>query len=247
MLIDAHCHLDKYLHKRFGGNIERILREIELYGILSLSNSMDISSHRINKQIAKKCKYVIPTFGIHPWNAHKYVGKKDLVKKLIRNSDFIGEIGLDFFFIKDKCQHDAQKKIFELFLEESEDKLISVHTKGAEKETFDLLRDYGKRKVIIHWYSGNLGPLKQMISERYYFTVGPELLVSPHIKKIAQAIPLDRILTETDNPGGPASFLGSNCSPKLVKQLIPALAKAKRQPLEELERKIEETFSKLIS
>lgn len=208
MLIDAHTHLDRYLFKRFGEDITPILKQIEKYKILTISNSMDLTSYMTNRRISRKSKYIVPAFGIHPWNAYRYVDKTDLVQKLIRESKIIGEIGLDHSFVKDKGKYPSQRKIFELFLSKTKNKIISLHTKGAEKDVLDLLRTYGNNRVIIHWYSGSLDILEEMTEEGYYFSTSPEIKFSDHIKKIVKEIPLDHILTETDNPGGPQSYMG---------------------------------------
>ena len=65
MLIDAHSHLDRYLLLRFGRNIDPVLQQIEEQKILTIANSMDVTSYKTNCKIAEKNKYVIPAFGIH--------------------------------------------------------------------------------------------------------------------------------------------------------------------------------------
>ena len=97
------------LCKKFGGDISPVLRQIEEQEILTISNSMDIASYRTNCKIAKMSKYVLPTFGIHPWNAHRYVNKTELVKKLIDKTEIVGEIGLDYYYMKDKTKYPAQR------------------------------------------------------------------------------------------------------------------------------------------
>ena len=178
MLIDAHCHLDRYLHKRFGSTILPILRQIEEHQILTISNSLDLTSYKINCRIARKNRYVIPAFGIHPRNAHRYVDRVGLVKKLISKTEIVGEIGLDHYYVKESARYSAQAKIFRFFLSETRDKVVSVHTKGAERAALALLRRYENEKVIIHWFSGDLEVLADMIKEGYYFSIVPEVKFS---------------------------------------------------------------------
>jgi len=202
VLIDTHSHLDRYLLcKRFGKNIEPILRQIEEYRILTISNSMDLTSYKTNCGIVRNSRYVIPAFGIHPWNAHKYQDKTELIEGLISRIEIIGEIGLDYFYVKDKSKYPAQRKVLNLFLSKAKNKILSIHTKGAEKDVLDLLREHGNERVIVHWFSGGLDVLDEMIEEGYYFSVVPEIKFSDHIQKIVKKIPMAQILTETDNPG----------------------------------------------
>jgi len=246
MLVDAHSHLDRYLLcKRFGGDIYPVLQQLEEQKILTISNSMDITSYRTNCRIAKKCKYVIPVFGIHPWNAHRYVNKTELVEKLIDKTEIVGEIGLDYYYVKDKSKYPAQRKILSLFLSKSGKKIVSIHTKGAEEEILDLLRKYENEKVVIHWFSGDLDVLREMISEGYYFSIVPEVKSSKHIREIVKNIPLKQLLTETDNPGGPASYLGEKGMPILIRIVIEEVAKIKGESAEQIENTVKDNFVRL--
>ena len=83
MLIDAHTHLDRYVYKKFGRDINPVLAQIEEHRILTLSSSMDLASYKTICKIAKNNRYVVPAFGIHPWNAHKYLSKTLLIQKMI--------------------------------------------------------------------------------------------------------------------------------------------------------------------
>lgn len=245
MLIDSHTHLDRYMYRRSGKNLDSILQEIEEHEILTISNSLDVTSYKTNCKIAKKSKYVIPCFGIHPLNAQKYINKINLIEKLIRKSDIVGEIGLDYFSVKDECKCAVQKKMFGLFLSKTKDKLVSVHTKGAEKDVLRLLREYGNRKVIIHSFSGELDILDKMITEGYYFSITPEVRFSKHIKQIVDRIPLEKTLTETDNPGGPASYIGVNGTPVLIKIVVEEIARIKGKNIRQIERIVEDNFTRL--
>ena len=246
MLIDAHTHLDRYLFKRFGEDITQILKQIEKYKILTISNSMDLTSYITNRRISRKSKYIVPAFGIHPWNAYRYLAKTDLVQKLIRESKIIGEVGLDHSYVKDKSRYPSQRKIFELFLSKTKDKIISLHTKGAERDVLDLLITYENNRVIIHWYSGNLAILKEMTQEGYYFSISPEIKFSDHIRKVVKKIPLDQILTETDNPGGPQSYIGNKGMPILVKDVVEEIAKVKEKSSIQIEEIVQENFARLV-
>jgi TatD DNase family protein len=195
--------------------------------------------------LQKKSKYIIPTFGVHPWNASKYVNKIDLLKRLIKKSPIIGEIGLDYFFVKDKSKYSAQRKVFEVFLKETKNKVISVHTKGAEKDVLRLLKKHQNKRVIIHWYSGEIDILKKMIMEGYYFSIGPEVMLSDHIKKIVKMIPLKQILTETDNPGGPESIMGKKGMPILIKDVVKIIAQIKKKTSKQIEKIVENNFKRL--
>jgi TatD DNase family protein len=83
---------------------------------------------------------------------------------------------------------------------QGKNKIISVHSRRAEKELFSLLLDYNIRNVIFHWYCGPLSLIPEIISEGYYFSINEAMTLSISGKKIIERIPADRILTESDAP-----------------------------------------------
>ena len=240
MLIDSHSHLNMYGYRRFGVNIKDVLGQIRRDRILTVTNSMDLASYRVNRRIAEMETFVIPAFGIHPWNSHRYPNKIEVLEDLIDANDIIGEIGLDHYWVNDRARYKAQRSIFELFLSKTPNKPISVHTKGAERNCLDLISEYGNEKVMIHWYSGDLEILDEMIDADFHFTVGPEIEISDHIMEIAERIPVNRILTETDNPGGSEWLFNEIGKPKLIKDVLQAVSEAKKRGVSEMERIVEE-------
>jgi len=221
MLIDAHCHLDRY-----GENLAYALEQIKQHRIFTISNSMDLPSYKRNVKIAATSDLILPVFGIHPWNASEYVDCLEDLDWAISESPMIGEIGLDYYFVKETSRYDDQRKVFEHFLKAAsrQRKIVIVHTKGAESEALRLLEKYNTERVVIHWYSGPWHILKAMVEHGFYFTIGVEVLFSQHIQDIARSVPAELMLTETDNPGGKASLTGTIGTPLLVKDVIRKLA-----------------------
>ena len=221
MLIDAHCHLDRYEE-----NLTYALEQITQHRIFTISNSMDLPSYKQNVKIAATSDLILPLFGIHPWNASEYVGCLEDLDWAISESPMIGEIGLDYYFVNETSRYDDQRKVFEHFLKavRRQRKIIIVHTKGAESEALQLLKKYNTERVVIHWYSGPWHILKAMVEHGFYFTIGVEVLISQHIQDIAAYLPAELMLTETDNPGGKESLTGTIGTPLLIKDVIGKLA-----------------------
>jgi TatD DNase family protein len=221
MLIDVHCHLD-----RCEDNLEHTLQEIKQHRIFTISNSMDIPSYKQNVEIATTSDFVLPVFGIHPWNASEYVGGLEDMDWAISGSPIIGEIGLDYYFVNETSLYDDQREVFEYLLRaaSSQKKIVIVHTKGAENETLQLLRQYNIERVVIHWYSGPWHILEAMVENGFYFTIGVEVMFSQHIQDIARYLPSELMLTETDNPGGYKSIAGTVGTPLLIENVVEKLA-----------------------
>ncbi len=104
MFIDTHSHVDRYdlVDEQALGSA---LAEITQHRILTISNSMDLPSYERNLEIGKMCSLVLPTFGVHPWNATEYANRLEDLSEAIEQSPMIGEIGLDHFFVKDTSTH----------------------------------------------------------------------------------------------------------------------------------------------
>src|SRR5215510_11335526 len=217
MLIDAHVHIDKY-----GPDLDEALQEIRTRRIFTIAVAMDVPSYKRSREISDGSELVLPTFGIHPRRAPEYVDRLSELGLLIEQSPAIGEIGLDFHWVKDGSQYPAQVKVLEYFLAAAREqrKIVNLHTKGAEKEVLVLLERYGIQRAIVHWYSGPMDILRAMIAAGFYFTIGVEVLFSDTIKEIAGLVPLDQTLTETDNPGGLKWLNGSPGMPNAIDDVV---------------------------
>ena len=246
MLIDAHVHLDKY-----GNLLDDALREIEDNRIFTVATAMDVPSYIELQRIGERSDLVLPTFGIHPRRAAEYAGQLREIGRYIEMSPAIGEIGLDFHWVKDTSTYPAQRKVLEYFIAAAaeQNKFVNLHTKAGEKEILDLLERYDARRAIIHWYSGPMDILRAMIDYGCYFTIGVEVLYSDYIKGIAKAVPDHLLLTETDNTGA-LKWPKKNDEvgmPAAIKDVVNALAELRQSTLEKVKSLVQSNFSRLIA
>jgi Tat protein secretion system quality control protein TatD with DNase activity len=71
-------------------------------------------------------------------------------------------------------------------------------------------------------------------------------MYSEHIQTIARELPLDQLLTETDNPGGPRSFIGALGMPLLIRDVVQALAELRETTVEAIVQTVQANFRRLI-
>jgi len=220
--LDAHAHMDGYKK----ADLSQALTEIAHHRILTISTAMDTQSYNRASDIAGMSPMVIPTFGIHPWLAPKYADRLEELDPYIDRSPMLGEIGLDYYYVSDRKSYPMQRKVLGYFLEAArkQDKIVNLHTKGAERDILDMLQEYGIRRAVVHWYSGPFDTFDKLLDLGAYFTVGVEIASSSHIKAIAGDIPLGRMLTETDNPSGITYETGSIGMPRDLLDVIRQLA-----------------------
>ena len=242
MLIDAHVHLDKY-----GADLKQALQEIRTHHIFTIAVAMDVPSYKRSLEIGEECDLVLPTFGIHPRRAPEYVHRLSELS-VIEQSPAIGEIGLDFHWVKDSSQYPAQVKVLEYFLAAAREqrKMVNLHTKGAEKEILNLLERYDIQRAIVHWYSGPMDILRALVQFGAYFTVGVEVSYSVTIQAIAGEIPDHLLLTETDNPGGLKWLNGVVGMPKDVQNVIDEIARVRNLSPESVARIVHGNFLHMI-
>jgi TatD DNase family protein len=243
MLIDAHAHLDKY-----GDLLDDALREIEREHIFTIATAMDVPSYRELQEIGRRSALVLPTFGIHPRRAPQYADRLRELGQYIETSPAIGEIGLDFHWVKNSSEYPAQLKVLEYFFAAAREqkKIVNLHTKGGERTILDLLERYDVARPIIHWYSGPLDILRALVQFGAYFTIGIEVLYSETIQAIAREIPEHLLLTETDNPGGLKWLKGVVGMPSDLQKVVDELARVRSSTPASMSRIVQANLLKLI-
>lgn len=195
MIIDTHCHYDMM------ESPESYIEKVETTGDIVIGMTNLPSHFDMGFEYIRKYKKVRLALGFHPQLAADNKDELSLFAKYLERTSYIGEIGLDFSsdYISTK---DIQISCLKYILEElrGKNKIISVHSRRAEKELVSLLHDYNIKNVIFHWYSGPLSLIPDIISEGYYFSINEAMTLSASGRKIIEKIPVERILTETDAP-----------------------------------------------
>ena len=248
MFIDTHCHLDA---DELGDAQTDVVQAADKAGVSRIVvPSVARANFGIVRELCVRYPDCAPAYGIHPMytdgalpqdlaELREYLARPDAVA--------VGEIGLDFHWVEDSSQYPAQKKVLEYFLAASREqkKIVNLHTKGAEKEILDLLERYDIQRAIVHWYSGPLDILRALIEYGAYFTVGVEVLYSRSIHAIARELPMERLLTETDNPGGLKWLRGTIGMPQVIREVVQAIAELKQTTAETITKTVYNNFMRL--
>jgi len=213
--------------------------------ILYLANSVDRKSYNKALIIWEENKKVIPLPGVHPSKCAADDWPPALMEKLFSRCDLVGEIGLDFHWIKNRRTDARQRSVFrkQLTLAAKYNCIPSIHTKGAEKEILDLLGEYGVNRSIIHWYSGPADLIPHYLERGAWFTIGPDVLKESEIWK---HIPTERMLPETDNPGGIPWITGKEAEPDDIILIYRRLSELLGCSESELIQKIKDNFKALL-
>ena len=195
MILDTHCHFDMM------PNPEAYISAKEKAGDIVIGMTNLPSHFKMGFPHVKRYKHIRLALGLHPLLASENKNEFPLFNCLLDQTSYIGEIGLDFSKEGLSTMEDqiyVLRKLLEKL--EGRKKIISVHSRKAEKELFDLLCEYNINNVIFHWYSGPIDLIPSIISKGYYFSINEAMTISKNGRTIIKEIPRSRILTESDAP-----------------------------------------------
>lgn len=195
MMIDTHCHFDMM------PNPEAYVRQKENAGDIVIGMTNLPSHFQIGQPFVMHYKHIRLGLGFHPLLAAENKKELTLFKRLIDETSYIGEIGLDFSkegYASKEEQIIVLKEILTTL--RGKKKIVSVHSRRAEKELLRLLIEYNIENVIFHWYSGSASLIPAILERGYYFSVNEAMCSSSNGMAIIKKIPHELILTETDAP-----------------------------------------------
>lgn len=196
-MIDLHCHLDLY------PNPKDIVSECERRKLYILSVTTTPSAWRETSKLANGSKRIRTALGLHPQLAKERSGELPLFDALLKETQYVGEIGLDGS-PEFQSFWNIQVRVFEHILKKCTDdggKIMSIHSRRASKEVLELLEKYPSSGIpILHWFSGTVRDLEKAIDLDCWFSVGPAMLRGEKGRNLLKRIPKNRIITETDGP-----------------------------------------------
>ena len=251
-MIDSHCHLD---HEPLISDLPNVIQRSKNIGIeklLTISTSIE-SFNRV-KDIVNLDDIIYGTIGIHPHEADSDIITSDeIVKNLNENPKIIGigETGLDFFY--NNSDKDKQIKSFYKHIEASikSNVPLIIHSREAEKETFEILNDYKDKnlKILMHCFTGSLEFAKKLQSLNAYFSASGIITFKNalELQNTFKSLPFDKILIETDSPFlAPVPNRGKKNEPSFIDYTAKKLAEIKEIPKEELVKITTSNFNNLF-
>lgn len=216
---------------------------------LMIVSGVDDKSNLEVLDLISKYDNVYGTLGLHPENIDSLTKNSfDIIEQNLNNPKIvgIGEIGLDYYWVKDNKEDQKALLIKQLDLAKKYSKPIVVHSREAIKDTYDILKNY-KLKGTIHCFNSSLEMAREFIKLGYKIGIGG-VVTFKNAKKlceIVENIDIKDILIETDSPYlTPEPFRGQRNEPKNVYFVALKIAELKRMTLEEV---IEETYKNAIN
>lgn len=205
-LFDSHAHLaDKAFEGILDDVIERA-RKAGLAGIMIPGDSLDLSRQAV--QIAKRHPdFLLAAVGLHPYEARNYSDSVERELETLATEPVvaaIGEIGLDFRADgSDPSPHDVQREAFARQMELARRLGLPaiIHCRNAYRELIEIVSKF-RIQGVIHCFSGTKSDALKLVDLGYHigFTGSLTFKNAPDLRETATALPIERILIETDCP-----------------------------------------------
>ena len=224
MLFDTHCHLN---HEEIYERIDEVIEAAKKTGVKKfLVVGYDKITSLRAVEIADKYECCYAAIGYHPTEIFD-LSKDDYneVMKLVSHPKVvaIGEIGLDYHWIKEEDERELQKKYFIRQIEfANEHHLpIVIHNRDSNEDCFNILKEH--RPIfgaVMHCYSGSVEMMREIVKwDKFYISLGgPVTFTNAKTPKaVAEEVPLERLLIETDSPYlTPHPYRGMKNEPKYI-------------------------------
>ena len=238
MIFDSHAHYDD---KQFDKDRDELLSSMNKNGVDFILNSGEsLRASKAGVELGKKYDFIYSASGIHPSNTKNMTEEiYNEIKELIKNEKVvaIGEIGLDYHY--DNTDKEKQRYWFKRQLEMAKELSMPViiHSRDAAQECFDIIKESGVNKGIIHCYSGSPEMAAAYVKLGFYIGIGGVLTYN-NVKKTVDCVrilPLNKIVLETDCPYlAPVPNRGKRNDSTMIKFVAEKIAEIKHVPVNEV-------------
>lgn len=195
--MDFHCHLDLYPDAR--QVYAQALTRNEFTWLVTTSPRAFAATSKVLPATSR----LVISPGLHPEVADSKAGELDMLLGQVRESHVVGEVGLDGS-PRYRAHFGLQQAIFGSMLYECQlvgGRVLSVHSRFAANEVLEAFANRpGFGTAVMHWFSGSPSEMARATDIGCWFSVGPAMLESPNGRRLAQMMPRDRVVPESDGP-----------------------------------------------
>lgn len=255
MLVDSHCHLD---YADYGADRDDVMRRARLAGVgTMLTISTKLSAFPAVRAVAEQYPDVFCTVGVHPHEAASEGPDADAAKLVALAAHprvvGIGETGLDYYY--EHAPRAAQGDSFRAHIAASRETQLPliVHTRDADEDTIAILNEEQSKGAfpgLLHCFSSGRKMAEAALEQGFYISFSGILTFknAVAVREVAQIVPLDRLLVETDAPYlAPVPNRGKRNEPAFVAHTAQALAELRGMSIAELGDITTENFFRLFT
>ena len=257
-MIDSHCHI---AGEEFIADLGAVVDRARAAGV---SRALVILAAEDDAEIARtatvlaawpECRFAV---GVHPHHAKVFESNpQSAADKVAERLETlpecraIGEIGLDYHY--DFSPRDVQHAVFraQIRLALERDLPVVIHTREAEADTLHILQEEGQGRLrgVFHCFTGDTAAAERALATGFMLSI-PGVATFPKAEALrlaASAVPLDRLLVETDSPYlAPVPFRGKRNEPAYVAKVVDQLAAARQVTPETIGAETDRNFARLF-
>ncbi len=251
LIFDSHAHYDD---EQFDSDREGLLSSMPDKGVCGIVNAaVDEQSAAVGIRLSERFPFMYTAVGVHPQAAQGVDPERlcDWMLPLFKHPKVVavGEIGLDYHY-EDACPREQQLKVFEkqLQIAVNEHLPVVVHDREAHADTLSLLQKYRPRGVV-HCFSGSVQMMREIVSLGMSVGLGGVVTFknAKHPVMVAEEVPLDRLLLETDAPYmAPVPLRGHRCDSSMISYTAERIAELRGMKAEDLLQKTVENATLLF-
>lgn len=237
-MIDVHCHLEQHDYDKDRDEIIGRCKQALDAVITSCAAPKDFE---LTMELVKRYKnFIFATVGIHPEYVKEISLKEvsEFLETIRKNKDNIvgiGEIGLDYWWVKESEWQARQRELFAQLIRFAKElkKPIVIHSRDAHEDTIKILEQEGAKNVNMHMFGAN-SLTKRVVDNGWLVSLNTIVLRSKKHKKVARDVPIERLMLETDAPW--LSTKGGRNEPTSVAEVAREIAEIKKMDIEEVKR-----------
>lgn len=252
MLVDSHCHLD---YPEFDQRMEQIRADMAANGVThALCISTNLEGFPRVHALAERYENFYATAGVHPDQEEPTnVDEETLVSMASRPKVVgIGETGLDYYRLEGDLEWQRERFRTHIRAARRVRKPLVIHTRSAAADTLRIMAEEGAGQVggVLHCFTESMETAQAAIGMGFHISFSGIVTFknAVDLKEVARALPLDRILVETDSPYlAPVPFRGKTNHPALVRYVAEEVARLRGISFEALAEATSENFFSLFS
>jgi TatD DNase family protein len=200
MLIDVHAHID---YEQFDLDRQEIIKRAKSEDIIIINSGLNVEGGKKTLDLSREFDNVYATIGLPPTELldEDVNNVIELIEDYKDEIVAIGEVGLDYYWVKEEEKRKKEIKNFRKFIELSKkiNLPLVIHSRDAEDDTLRILDEY-HIKALLHCFGGDAKKAVEAAGRGHIISI-PANLVNSRIKQeVVKAVPLESLVLETDAP-----------------------------------------------
>ena len=202
-MIDVHAHLEDEAFER---ELDLVIERARKAGVRAIVTSVIYPEdlERAVEIVERFHGYVFLSIGLDPAvvDEEKFLQQQEAVRRYASRIVAVGEVGLDYYYVRDREDRARQEKMFREWIRVARDYGLPlvVHSRSAGKYAVQVLFDEEFYDAVMHAYDGSVGWAMDAASRGVKFSIPPSVWFSTQKQKLVRRLPLDSMLLESDSP-----------------------------------------------